>query len=254
MNRNKVCKYCSGENDPSAIFCVHCGGKQFAEKQSAPVQPVQPQPQQQRPQQTYHQPAHSSSYHEPVHHYKRNSIVGAIVGVIVVIIIISIIASSLSSCSTAQALSPATFRQAAASAGYWIDEDSNYDGFYTHWIGAHKMPDSQKGDPEKAIYIIDYTQDTNEANAEVEYRRFVGYLSSKIPGSTSKASSGSNWRYQVNENATHFGIAYRIGRVNILVMGPIDLSNDVPKSGAPKEYKQEVFTFITGLGYSLPKL
>ena len=139
-------------------------------------------------------------------------------------------------------ISAAEFISAAEKLGYHMIIEDDYDGFNTFWAGAHKFPpDEQNFIEEERIYVIDYTIDASERNARVEYWLYVDQV--KELGGKSLDGSGDNYEFQVNSSDLGFGIAYRIGTVNMLAI-------------TPPEYKDDIMRFfdIIGFGVSLDKL
>jgi hypothetical protein len=131
------------------------------------------------------------------------------------------------------------FRNAALKAGYFIAEDTNYDGFNTHWIGAYKNEEDAilELDGDEIVsggYVIDFTRDISVSNAIVEYNLYVGTVRNII--GTSVSGTGGNYHFQMNSNTSEFGFACRIGQINILVTAGV-------------EHRNEILAFLNAMGF-----
>jgi len=128
------------------------------------------------------------------------------------------------------------FIVAAQKMGYFMIIEEDYDGFNTYWAGAHLFAEGVEQVEGNHIYVIDYTKDTTERNAKVEYILYVKEV--KEFGGKENSGSGSNYEFQVNSSEEGFGIAYRVGDVNLFVT-------------APAEYKDEIMAFFVAIGFGV---
>ena len=128
------------------------------------------------------------------------------------------------------------FIRAAKKAGYTMVIEDDYDGFGTYWAGAHKFAEGAVQKEGNEIYVIDYTRDASVYNSKVEYNLYVAKVNEI--GGDSFSDSGSGYQLQVGSSDTKFGIAYRIGDVNLFVV-------------ADAKYKQEITAFFDAIGFSV---
>ncbi|MCL2036814.1 MAG: hypothetical protein FWG83_05460 [Oscillospiraceae bacterium] len=128
------------------------------------------------------------------------------------------------------------FISAASKMGYTMIIEEDYDGFNTYWAGAHKFAEGVIEKEGNEIYVIDYTKDATIHNSKIEYLLYVDKV--KEMGGISNSESGSGYEYQVNSSETRFGIAYRIGDVNLYVV-------------ADAEYKDEILAFFDAIGFGV---
>jgi len=126
------------------------------------------------------------------------------------------------------------FIRAAEKAGYTVIVEDDYDGHGTYWAGAHKFADGAEKKEGNEIYVIDYTRDKSKHNSKIEYAKYVAKVDEI--GGNSHSDSGSDHQFQVNSSATRFGIAYRIGDVNLYV-------------NAGAEHKDEITAFFDAIGF-----
>ena len=128
------------------------------------------------------------------------------------------------------------FINAAKKAGYTIIIEDDYDGFNTYWAGAHKFAPGEVEKEGNEIYVIDYTRDATIHNAKVEFILYVDKV--KEIGGVSVTGSGDDYEYQANSSDTRFGVAYRIGDINMYVV-------------ADAEYKNEILAFLKAMDFGI---
>jgi hypothetical protein len=128
------------------------------------------------------------------------------------------------------------FIGAAEKAGYTIIIEEDYDGFDTYWAGAHKFAPGVVEKEGNEIYVIDYTRDASIHNAKVEFILYVDKV--KEIGGTEAKGSGDDYEFQANSSDTRFGVAYRIGSVNMYVV-------------ADAEYKNEILAFLKAMDFGI---
>ena len=128
------------------------------------------------------------------------------------------------------------FINAAEKAGYTIIIEDDYDGFNTYWAGAHKFEPGAVEKEGNEIYVIDYTLDSTIHNAKVEFNLYVDKVTEI--GGIEVTGSGNDYEYQANSSDTRFGVAYRIGMVNMYVV-------------ADAEYKSEILAFLRAMDFGI---
>jgi hypothetical protein len=134
-------------------------------------------------------------------------------------------------------LTPLEFTAAALKAGYAVDRDENYDGFFTLWVGAMRFDDGVEQVWGNHTLYIGYTQDRSVSNARIEYNNYVGDV--KAVGGKEASGSGVDYQWQFNMSEYQIGIAYRIGDVNMFVVADI-------------KYADEVLAFFDAIGFGIP--
>jgi hypothetical protein len=137
---------------------------------------------------------------------------------------------------TGRVISENDFISAAEKAGFTIIIEEDYDGFGTYWAGAHLFAEGVIEKEGNEIYVIDYTRDLTVYNAKVEYRLYVSNV--KEFGGEEHSGSGADYEFQVNSSDTGFGIAYRVGDVNMYVT-------------APPEHKEKILSFFDAIGFGV---
>jgi DNA-directed RNA polymerase subunit RPC12/RpoP len=171
--------------------------------------------------------------------------VAAIVTVVIIVIGIAVAVSmfaereSYNPHTGAPVISAEHFIDAAQKAGYYIIIEEDYDGFGTYWAGAHLFAEGETVKKEgNEIYVIDYTRDSTIHNARVEFLLYVKNV--KEFGGISNSGTGNDYEFQVNSSDTGFGIAYRIGDVNLYVTAPPDA-----------EHKAKILAFFDAIGFGV---
>jgi len=255
----KKCLYCGVQTSIDNERCPGCGAMQFDQSMPAPA-PYTP------PAQTVTQTTTSSiptrQFHgRPVMRRKRkNLFVGIAIVVVIIIIASSIIPNAVGRWPE---ISSYTFIQKSEAAGYIVLEEDAYDG-WAYWAGAHYAPGftpsggkgAQLTPGEKvtleatAIYVIDFTSDITLNNANIEYNAFVDKV--KTIGGSSKSGSGTGFgkdhQYQINTSGQYFGVAIRVGLINLYIGPDEEVGRD---HYCPVAHKADIVKFINSLGFKI---
>ena len=223
---NLNCPNCNGktEVDDSREFatCMYCNSKMFINSASRSY-PAPPPPMPYTP---------AAPAVPVVKKKKRGGLIAIIIGIIIFIAIIV----PKEGGNDERVIRSQDFISAGQKAGYTMIIEDDYDGFGTYWAGAHKFAEGVVQKEGNEIYVIDYTRDKTIHNSKIEYQLYVDKV--KEMGGKSNSNSGSNYEFQVNSSDKRFGIAYRIGDVNLYVV-------------ADAEYKDEIMAFFDAIGFGV---